>query len=189
MPSAFEVGYFGRPPDDDHRVGKPSIGVHLEVEQNSLDSITDVFEAPETRWVSGAQRFDLGDLAVDAEVSMDVLLTLATEFETLASMDDVQFQGVSITGEDMLRIEFVDNLQPDQPLPIGYGLFKSSELVPFLPDGVMPNPAWTPVSAPVFSNPQNPGERWFEIPRPDPGETCYFAIAAFLDNTPMVPQP
>ena len=84
-PSAFEIGHYGIEGNgiDDHVTGKPSDGVHLSVENNwltvpwSTRQGTDEF-TPVQRWVSGAQRWDLGLLAAGQSVSMDVILSLRT---------------------------------------------------------------------------------------------------------------
>lgn len=84
-PSAFEIGHYGIEGNglDDHCIGKPSDGVHLSVENNWLTAPfstrqgTDEF-APAQRWVSGAQRWNLGSLAANQSVSLDVMLSLRT---------------------------------------------------------------------------------------------------------------
>lgn len=82
-PSAFEIGYYGIEGNgvDDHSMGKPSEGVHLSVENNwqtppySTRQGTDSFHPP-TRWVGGAQRWNLGNLAAGQSVTIDVLLSV-----------------------------------------------------------------------------------------------------------------
>ncbi len=119
-PSAFEVGYYGIEGNgvDDHAVGKPSEGVHLSIEDNWQSAPyaarlgTDSF-APARRWVAGAQRWDLGLLAPNQSVSLDVLLTLRTGTRVLAGVSssggcngganvaggvDYQFEDVSRDG-------------------------------------------------------------------------------------------
>lgn len=84
-PSAFEIGYYGIEGNgvDDHFSGKPSEGVHLSIENNWLTPPynarqgTDYFQ-PATRWIGGAQRWDLGNLAAGQTVSHDVLLSIRT---------------------------------------------------------------------------------------------------------------
>lgn len=84
-PSGFEIGYFGIEGNglDDHWQGKPSEGVHLSIEDNWQHAPynarlgTDHF-APPTRWVSGAARWDLGSLAPNQSVSLELLLSLRT---------------------------------------------------------------------------------------------------------------
>jgi len=96
-PSAFELGYFGIEGNgvDDHAMGKPSEGVHLSIEDNwqtppySVRQGTDYF-APTNRWIGGAQRWDLGDLAAGQSASMDVLLSIRTGTRVTA--------GTTVTG-------------------------------------------------------------------------------------------
>lgn len=84
-PSGYEVGYFGIEGNgiDNHSIGKPSDGVHLSIENNwqgtpySSRLGTDSF-APPQRWVAGAERWDLGNLAAGASVGHEVLLSLRT---------------------------------------------------------------------------------------------------------------
>ena len=84
-PSRYEIGYYGIEGNgvDNHSTGKPSEGVHFSIENNWLSAPyssrlgTDSF-APATRWVSGAQRWNLGALAAGASLSHDVVLSLVT---------------------------------------------------------------------------------------------------------------
>jgi len=85
VPSGYEIGHYGIEGNgvDDHFSGKPSDGVHLSIENNwqsapySARLGTDNF-APAQRWIAGAQRWNLGSLAANQQVSLDVLLTLRT---------------------------------------------------------------------------------------------------------------
>jgi hypothetical protein len=84
-PGAFEIGYYGIEGNgvDDHSIGKPSEGVHLSIENNwltppySTRQGTDSF-TPANRWIGGAQRWNLGNLATGQSVSIDVLLSIRT---------------------------------------------------------------------------------------------------------------
>jgi hypothetical protein len=84
-PSAFELGYYGIEGNgvDDHGLGKPSDGVHRSIEANWLTAPysarlnTDAFQPPQ-RWVAGAERYELGSLAANQSVSVDILLSLRT---------------------------------------------------------------------------------------------------------------
>ncbi len=84
-PSAFEIGRYGIEGNgiDDHSIGKPSDGVHLSIENNwqsapyNTRQGTDYF-APTQRWVSGAERWNLGGLAPGQSASLDVILSLRT---------------------------------------------------------------------------------------------------------------
>lgn len=89
-PTAHEIGYYGIEGNgiDNHSIGKPTDGVHLSIEHDwqgaPYDSRqgTDSF-APPTRWVGGAQRWELGNLAPGQEVSFDVLLSILTGTKVL----------------------------------------------------------------------------------------------------------
>jgi len=84
-PTALEIGSYGIEGNgvDNHGVGKPTDGVHLSIEANWLTAPyntrqgTDNF-APPTRWVSGAQRWNLGNLSPNQSVSFDVVLSILT---------------------------------------------------------------------------------------------------------------
>jgi len=84
-PSAFEVGHYGIEGNgiDDHSTGKPSDGVHLSIEDNWENAPylarknRDSF-APANRWISGAQRWELGSIADGQSVSFDIVLSLLT---------------------------------------------------------------------------------------------------------------
>ena len=84
-PSAHEIGHYGIEGNgvDDHGLGKPSDGVHLSIENNWTGAPydtrqgTDFFE-PQKAWLAGAQRWELGTLAPNQSVSIDVLLSILT---------------------------------------------------------------------------------------------------------------
>ncbi len=84
-PSAFELGHYGIEGNgiDDHSAGKPSDGVHLSIEDNWQNAPylgrknRDSF-APAQRWVSGAQRWELGSIADGQSVNFDIVLSLLT---------------------------------------------------------------------------------------------------------------
>jgi hypothetical protein len=84
-PSAFEIGHYGIEGNgiDDHSTGKPSDGVHLSIEDNWQNAPylarknRDSF-APANRWISGAQRWELGSIAAGQSVSFDIVLSLLT---------------------------------------------------------------------------------------------------------------
>jgi hypothetical protein len=77
-PTAHEIGYYGIEGNgvDNHGIGKPSVGTHFSIEANALNGM-DNFQPP-TRWVAGAQRWELGNLAPNQSVSFDVLLSILT---------------------------------------------------------------------------------------------------------------
>ncbi|MBS0657146.1 MAG: hypothetical protein JSR82_02720 [Verrucomicrobia bacterium] len=84
-PSAFEIGAYGLEGNgvDDHASAKPSDGVHLSIEDNwtnapySTRRGTEAFQPP-TRWVAGAQRWELGTLAPNQTATIDLLLAIRT---------------------------------------------------------------------------------------------------------------
>lgn len=84
-PSALEIGYYGIEGNgvDNHGIGKPTDGVHLSIEANwgtspyNTRQGTDFF-APPTRWVSGAQRWTLGNLSPGQSASLEVILSILT---------------------------------------------------------------------------------------------------------------
>jgi hypothetical protein len=111
-PSAFEIGYYGVEGVDDHySTGKPTVGTHLSIENNDLQN-TDSF-APTIRWVSGAERWDLLDLAAGETKTFDVLLTILTGWQvasgdaggsgnggsTQAGGVDYEFEGTHTDGQ------------------------------------------------------------------------------------------
>ena len=89
-PVAFGSGYYGiNDGTDDHiSTGKPSIGVHLDVEADSLNGV-DSFDpsAPEL-WVSGAQKYSLASLLPGETVSFDVLLSVQTSQELVSTVPE-----------------------------------------------------------------------------------------------------
>jgi len=90
-PSGYEIGYYGIEGNgiDNHSIGKPTDGVHLSIENNwqtepYLSRLgTDVFTPPQ-RWIAGAQRWNLGNLAANASASHDVLLSVRTGTKVVA---------------------------------------------------------------------------------------------------------
>ncbi len=84
-PTTHEIGYYGIEGNgvDNHSTGKPTDGVHLSIEANWLTAPyntrqgTDYF-APPARWVSGAQRWTLGNLSAGQSVNFDVVLSILT---------------------------------------------------------------------------------------------------------------
>jgi hypothetical protein len=84
-PTALEIGYYGIEGNglDNHGTGKPTDGVHRSIEANWLTAPYDTRQgtdsfAPTKRWVSGAQRWTLGNLANGQSVSFDVILSILT---------------------------------------------------------------------------------------------------------------
>ena len=83
VPSAHEIGRYGIEGIDNHSVGKPSDGVHLSVENDWMTEpfasrVNTDFFAPDVRWVAGAQRWELGNLASGQLATIDLILSLRT---------------------------------------------------------------------------------------------------------------
>lgn len=149
LPGAWETGYYGKKDVDDHALGKPGIGVHLDVEANALSGL-DFFEPPEGGWVSGAQRFDLGTLDAGASVTHDVLFTVQTTGE-------VKFSGVKIVIHDVQKTKgnLVIDFEETVGGPIGFILHKSTDVS-------KPFEEWDPLFIPYLILPK-PGWRQFQI--------------------------
>ncbi len=150
-PSALEIGRYGIEGNgvDDHSIGKPSDGVHLSVENNWLTEPyltrqgTDNFNPP-TRWVSGAQRWNLGALTPGQSTSIEIILSLRTGTRVTSGANssggcngsssvsgglDYSFDDVTISGscfaeyahadadEVAVRVAAGEFTAPDFPLP------------------------------------------------------------------------
>ena len=172
MPSSHEVGYFGKEGVDDHRNGKPSVGVHLSVEAKALSG-EDFFEPPEGRWVSGAMCFDLPDLLPGASAERDVLLSLSTVSTLRFPAPDIHIFTSEFNGDGDFVLEFEDRKE----VPVdGYILFKSTDLSGPFPD------AWTQLALPRLIDAPHPGASRFTIPI-DPGsKRCFFVIQPVFDD-------
>ncbi len=88
VPEGYANGLYGTMTADDHGVGKPSVGVHLEIEADTLNG-DDYFSATEgpDGWVSGAQKYNLPILAPGQSVSIDLLLGILTGTEVSKTGD------------------------------------------------------------------------------------------------------
>jgi hypothetical protein len=74
-PTAFENGLYGVMGVDDHSVGKPSVGTHISVENNTLNNV-DLYDG--TPYVAGAQRYRLGNLANGQNATFQLMLSVRT---------------------------------------------------------------------------------------------------------------
>jgi hypothetical protein len=174
-PAAWEAGYYGRLGVDSHETGKPGVGVHLQVETNSLNG-TDFFEPAEGGWVGGAQRFDHGNLPANGSVTQSVLFSVQT-------IDEVKFPGVNIVVHnvesrgDKLFIEFEEN----SGAPVVFVLLKSTALD-------KPVAEWEILPLPFISDPQRPpGWLRFEPPINASEPEAFFRIQAFISELPAEP--
>jgi len=168
-PSAWEVGYYGKDPPDDHVLGKPSVGVHWSVEADALSGL-DFFDPPEDRWVSGAQRFELGALDPGAMATIDVLLTIQTTFV-------VKFAGVNIRAHkfEFKNGKFIIHFRETIGGPVGFLLRTSTDLQK------APFSSWDQVLVPYFIDPQKPGEFRFEAPADPKAPRNFFLIQPVLN--------
>jgi hypothetical protein len=144
-PSGFEIGYFGVEGNgiDNHSTGKPTDGVHFSIENNwqaepYLSRLgTDAF-APPQRWIAGAQRWNLGNLAAGASISHEVLLgvrsgTKVTTGTTIAGGCDggssvpggLDYEFESVTAEGSCFDEFSKADNAELAVRIAAGEFGS----------------------------------------------------------------
>ncbi len=79
-PDAYDNHYFGQDPNDNHSVGKPGIGTHLNIEAGALNMLSE-FD-PNEFWVGGAQQWVFDTLDPGETIDHDVLLTISTGIST-----------------------------------------------------------------------------------------------------------
>jgi len=93
-PLAFDNDFYGKDSVDNHSVGKPSVGTHLNIEADALNGV-DFFDpgAPglpsgefpgsgvDEFWSAGAQQYDLGTLGEGESAAFEVLLSIRTGTE------------------------------------------------------------------------------------------------------------
>lgn len=103
-PSAVELGHYGIEPIDSHSIGKPENGVHLSIEENSLNG-NDSF-APAQRWIAGAQRWNLGSLAAGQTTTMDVLLSIRTGWTVAPNIEGGSSGGSNGSGGTPGRVDY-----------------------------------------------------------------------------------
>jgi len=126
-PVAVENGYFGSvDAGDDHSSAKPSVGVHLSVEDDALTGV-DYFSPSDQYWVGGAQKYALGLLADGQTKSFDVMLSIKTgtvvsslgDCDEIANGGDAQVGGVrfrcnEITKAGSFFAEFDNEIEADE---------------------------------------------------------------------------
>ena len=164
-PTAWEVGYYGKEGTDSHEVGKPSVGVHLKVEADNLNS-TDYFSPPEERWVSGAQRFNLGNLVPGAAATIDVLFSLQTISVNLGPPIDLRIRQTQVVGTKCL-LDFEETTGNSKV--IGYQVFKTAHLG---------TPVGSMISLLHVDTPNKPGWKRIEIPYSPTESRAFFIIKA-----------
>jgi len=150
-PTAHEIGYYGIEGNgvDDHSMGKPSTGVHLSIEADTLQG-TDHF-APPTRWVGGAQRWTLGNLAPGQSASFDVLLSILTGTKVAAGASSTGScdGGSSVPGG--IDYEF-ENVETEGTCFSDFARADQGELATRIAQGDFP--AFT------FQTPSQPAQLW-----------------------------
>ena len=171
-PSAWEAGYYGKRGVDSHVVGKPSTGVHLKVEANNLNTNIDYFAPAETRWVSGAQRFELGSLSAGGSVTLDVLLSLQTSYVVAFPGVNVVIRGLHKTTTNTFIIDFQEMIGG----PVGFTLLRSTNV------NLTPVSAWEQVPIPYFINVPQPGWRRYVAPVDPALPRCFYLIQPFIKN-------
>jgi hypothetical protein len=173
LPSAFECGYYGKEPIDDHIDGKPRIGTHLSIEADSLSNL-DFFEpeAPAKRWVSGAMCFDFPNLAAGAIHEISILLSIRSESAFVAAAPEIKVLNAGIEGS-----EFVLDFEVMTDAPIDGFLLRSSKDM----KGDFPED-WPQLVIPYAIDLPHPGANRFRIPI-DPGANprYFFRIQPFLE--------
>ena len=172
-PDAWEVGYYGKKGVDNHVVGKPSIGVHLKVEADNLDTNIDYFAPPETRWVSGAQRFPLGTLAAGATVSIDMLLTVQTTDEVAYPPVNIISHNLQMTSSNVFIIDFEETTA--NPV-VGFVLRKSTNV------DLTPLSSWEQVVIPRYINVPQAGWSRFYAPVDPTLPRCFYAIEPVIQQ-------
>jgi len=169
LPSAYEVGYYGKQGVDDHIIGKPSVGVHWSVETNALHN-TDYFVPSELRWVSGAQCITNGTLGPGASFTNEFLLTVKSTSSFAYSGANVVVRGVSRSGTNM-NIDFQETVGA----PVGFLLLKSTNLT-----SAMTN--WETLPLPYYIDFPQAGWNRFEVPVDKKEPRAFFRIQSLIEN-------
>lgn len=169
-PADWEVGYYGIEGVDDHVIGKPGVGVHLKVEDNSLDG-TDFFMPPEEHWVSGAHQLNLSTLAPGAMVTATVVLSLQTSFVEAYPPINLVIRRTQMSSNDLL-IDFEETTM--NPV-VGYLLRCSTNIA-------TPLDQWMPVPVPYTIDFPQAGWNRFEVPIDSGTPHKFFIIQGLLNN-------
>lgn len=169
-PSGVELGLYGRKDVDNHVVGKPSVGVHLSVEANSLNG-TDYFNPGSTGWVSGAVSFNLGSLSPGQSVSLKALLAIKTTYTVEYPPLNLVNRGLKVSGNNFL-IDFQETTQ--NPV-VGFALLKSTTLS-------TPTKNWEQVPIPYFKDIPLLGWNRFQAPYNPADKQLFFLIRPVIIN-------
>lgn len=120
-PVRWENGTYGLKSKDSHGIGKPSQGVHLDVENDALN-LDDWFSSDpvDPTWVSGAQRFDLGSLNVGATLQFDTLLGVRTDTTVVAPAPEIRIVNVETIHDGQFGDYLYVTYFVRSSIPLGY---------------------------------------------------------------------
>jgi len=155
---------------DSHVIGKPGTGVHWEVEKDMLTDV-DSFSPPEKRWVSGAQRFDLGTLEAGGMLTIDALLSIQTTSEFAYPPPEVVIHDAQVKTNKFL-IDFQE--MTANPL-LGFLLLKSTNIA-------TPRDMWEQVPIPYYINVPQAGWNQFPAPYDPTVSQCFYLIKTVIQN-------
>ncbi len=152
-PDAFSAGYYGIRGVDRHDVGKPSAGVHLDIETNTFTGVSE-FEPEEGGWVASAARYSLGTIGVGESKSFTLLFTLRTMSELAFKDPGIVVESPVIDG-DTVHLRILDKNDLVGMTGLGFSLESST---------TMEQDSWMPLFLPFMFNLAEPGVYSFEIP-------------------------
>jgi hypothetical protein len=152
-PDGFSVGYYGIRGIDRHDIGKPSAGVHFDIETDTFTGVSE-FEPDEGGWVAGAARYPLGTIGVGESKSFTLLFSLRTMSELVYKDSGIVLDSPMVVG-DKLHLNFNDTNDLVGMTGLGFSLESST---------TMDEEFWTPEPFGYIFNPANPGRYSFEIP-------------------------
>jgi hypothetical protein len=171
MPSGYALGPYGIKGVDSHEVGKPSTGIHIDIENDVLNG-TDFYDVGSTGYVAGAMKFDLGTISAGATMSISAMLAIHTEYEVKHPPLDLVIHRTGISNGNYV-IDFEEKTQ--NPV-VGYGLYKTTVL-----DGI-PYENWEPQPVPYYINVPQPGWKRFEVPVESDEPSAYYYLRPQVFN-------
>ena len=164
-PDAYSVGYYGIRGMDVHDIGKPNVGVHLDIESDTFTGVTE-FEPKEGGWVASAARYPLGTIGVGESKSFNLLFSLRT-------MSELVYQDPGIVLDDpviedgKLHLRITDKNDLVGMTGLGFSLESSP---------TMQTDSWMPEFLPFMFSPADPGRYSFEIPYDDSVPKSFYRI-------------
>lgn len=153
-PWSYEMGLFGAADGNDHQTGKPTNGVHLSVEANSLNGSDSIYTNKDA-WVSGAMCFQIGTLTPNSIASVDLLLSVHTTSTVVYPPVNLVIRRSQMTSSNVILIDFQEMSNHPE---LGFALFKSTNPVTplaqwdYVPVGYQinaPMPGWNRFRAPI----------------------------------------